>query len=625
MICAQCGAANADGARFCGGCGSAASMTFPSVADVGPADPTSLIGREIAGRFRILAKIGEGGMGAVYRAEQISLKRTVALKLLRPEVAASPLLVRRFNAEAEAVAKLSHPNTVGIYDFGQDTDGTLFISMELIAGASLRSVVHAEAPLGIGRSLAILSQICASLIDAHAHGLVHRDLKPDNVMLQERGRQRDIARVLDFGIAKLRDDSRQSQLAMTQAGDMLGTPQYMAPEQIKGEAIDGRTDIYALGCILYEMVTARLPFEGPTVMSLLSKHLLDAPMPPSQRRPDLGIPKAIDDLVLSAMAKLPIARPQTMELYSEQIAQVAAMFPPAPGAGTAPLSSAQPVGIPVPTPIAPSAGAHYLAPPPSQAPQFQQSQPAFPQSQPGFQQSQPAFQGSHGSPSAPVVSAPPGSNATIWIMLAAGLVAGGIALALVLNRNVAQTPRPSVVQPGPAPVVDPLARTGALDAPGRHEPPPEAPDSSDESGDDATDFGGFGLGGASGNPFGASPPGVELKDVDGFERREWLGMKAIVKADESAVVAVMGVLSQDLASQAPADAAIIVRSHGGMRSGVAIVTPVNGKAQRIVMLVFEGRGYSTTVMVMTSPQEILTPAQLGAVLDEVLVLPDDGA
>src|SRR6185295_10212744 len=150
-------------------------------------------------------------------------------------------------AEAEAVAKLNHPNTVGIYDFGQDSDGSLFIAMEYIEGRSLRSVIHAEAPMPPARALAIALQISAALADAHAQGIVHRDLKPDNVMLQDRGRQRDVVRVLDFGIAKLRDENRQSQLAMTQAGDMLGTPQYMSPEQIRGEHIDGRTDIYALG------------------------------------------------------------------------------------------------------------------------------------------------------------------------------------------------------------------------------------------------------------------------------------------------------------------------------------------------------------------------------------------
>jgi len=325
VLCPHCQAPNADDSRFCGVCGQATQATVPSSPSLGEA-PT-LIGRVIAGRYRVLAKLGEGGMGTVFQAEQISLKRTVAIKLLRPDVSASAMLLRRFNAEAEAVAKLRHPNTVNIYDFGQDTDGALFIAMELIEGQSLRTVVHREAPLPPARALAIAAQVAASLADAHAKTIIHRDLKPDNVMLTDRGRSKDNVTVLDFGIAKLRDESRGTQQAMTQAGDMLGTPQYMAPEQIRGEQIDGRTDVYALGCMLYEMVTARMPYEAPTVMALLSKHLLEQAPPPSQRRPELGIPPAVDDLVMSAMAKDAAARPPTMEDYGERIAAVLAALP----------------------------------------------------------------------------------------------------------------------------------------------------------------------------------------------------------------------------------------------------------------------------------------------------------
>jgi serine/threonine protein kinase len=328
VLCPHCQAPNSDEARFCGACGKATQITEP-VAPSSFGEAPSLIGRVIAGRYRILSKLGEGGMGAVYQAEQISLKRTVAIKLLRPDVSASTMLLRRFNAEAEAVAKLRHPNTVNIYDFGQDTDGSLFIAMELIEGRSLRTVIHREAPLPIRRTLAIAAQVAASLADAHAKTIIHRDLKPDNVMLTDRGRSKDNVTVLDFGIAKLRDDSRATQ-QMTQAGDMLGTPQYMAPEQIRGEQIDGRTDVYALGGMIYEMLTARLPYEAPTVMALLSKHLLEQAPPPSQRRPDLGIPPMIDDLVMSAMAKDPAARPPTMEDYGERLAAILASLPPDP-------------------------------------------------------------------------------------------------------------------------------------------------------------------------------------------------------------------------------------------------------------------------------------------------------
>jgi serine/threonine protein kinase len=350
--CSHCHAVLANDARFCGACGKVMSPTESDHAIPVAAAP-AMIGREVGGRYRILALLGEGGMGAVYRAEQISLKRAVAVKLLRPEVVASPALVRRFNAEAEVVAKLSHPNTVNIFDFGQDPDGTLFIAMEYIDGRSLRNVLHADGPFSVRRALAIAAQVAASLADAHAHAIVHRDLKPDNIMLQDRGKAHDIVRVLDFGIAKLRDESRATALAMTQAGDLLGTPQYMAPEQINGGAIDGRTDVYALGCLMYEMVTGRMPFEAPTVVALLSKHILEMPVPPSQRRPELGLPPSIDLLVLGSMAKEPHARYPTMEALGEQIATVLATLPPDTQRSIPVVTGG---AAPAVTPAAPSAG-----------------------------------------------------------------------------------------------------------------------------------------------------------------------------------------------------------------------------------------------------------------------------
>ena len=447
VICARCGAVTSGGARFCGVCGAAMASTEPATRS-GPAPRDEVIGREIAGRYRVLAKLGEGGMGAVFRAEQISLKRTIAVKLLRPDVSAAPMLLRRFNAEAELVAKLSHPNTVNIYDFGQDSDGTLFIAMELIDGRSLRQVIQREAPIPPPRALAIAAQIAASLADAHGHAIIHRDLKPDNVMLQDRGRERDVVRVLDFGIAKLRDDTRATHAAMTQQGDMLGTPQYMAPEQIRAEPIDGRTDIYALGCLLYEMVTARLPHEAPTVLAMLSKHLVEPAVPPSQRRPDLGIPAAVDALILGAMAKDPRARPQAMEAFGEQIAalrqrlgaeptapQAPAMAAPAAhpdaphmGPGSAPVGYAPP-SMPSPTPPpgtmpgAPLAAA-YTPWPPGPAPDM-------------------------GSAVLPPVGSPAaGARRKAAIIAIAGVIATGAGIgALVLaNRG------PKVIAPTPEPV-----------------------------------------------------------------------------------------------------------------------------------------------------------------------------
>jgi serine/threonine protein kinase len=318
-------------ARFCVACGSALAGTEPSATGARPAHASAealdaassgFIGREVAGRYRILAKLGEGGMGSVYRAEQISLKRIVALKVLRPELSAEPGMVRRFNAEAELAAKLSHPNTVTLFDFGQDADGALFIAMEYLEGRSLREVLMRDGPLEAGRVLAICEQLCASLGDAHQRGIVHRDLKPDNVMLVQRGRQADVVRVLDFGIAKLRDEGNVTARPMTRAGDLIGTPQYMAPEQIRGEKVDARTDVYALGAMLYEMVTGRLPFEAPSLMAILSKHLAEMPVPPRERRPDLHIAPGLDQLIMDALQKEPHMRPPTMEAFADRLARL---------------------------------------------------------------------------------------------------------------------------------------------------------------------------------------------------------------------------------------------------------------------------------------------------------------
>ncbi|MEO8846673.1 MAG: serine/threonine-protein kinase [Kofleriaceae bacterium] len=455
--CPHCQAALAPDARFCPSCGKAAQATTPEPAASGPLRAQNeMIGREIAGRFRILALLGEGGMGAVYRGEQLSLRRAVAIKVLRPEMSANQMLLARFSAEAQAVAKLDHPNTVKVYDFGQDSDGSLFIAMELIDGKPLRSVIGAAGPLPPARAFNIALQVAASLVDAHAANIVHRDLKPDNVMLVDKGRQKDVVRVLDFGIAKLRDDSRATQQAMTQAGDMLGTPQYMAPEQIKGEAIDGRTDVYALGCMLYEMVTARLPFEAPSIMAMLSKHLMEMPLPPSQRRPDLAIAPAIDHVVMAALQKAPGARPANMEHYAEMLAAVLAQLPPDSKAMTAPQQPT-PAAMPVvETPIPASMIASTPIPPTARV-----AQPYSPYPPPAY-----AY---------PPPPSPPPKKHVGWFIAIGAIVLVGAGVGVYSASQKTQKTgdddsyKAKIEKPEPEPVPVPVVEVTKPDVP---EPPP---------------------------------------------------------------------------------------------------------------------------------------------------------
>jgi tRNA A-37 threonylcarbamoyl transferase component Bud32 len=556
--CPHCQALLGQDARFCPACGTAVQATTPEPAASGPLrQQVEMIGREIAGRFRILALLGEGGMGAVYRGEQMSLKRAVAVKLLRPELSANQMLLRRFSAEAAAVAKLDHPNTVKVYDFGQDTDGSLFIAMELIEGQPLRAVIGAAGPLPPARAFNIAIQVAASLVDAHASQIVHRDLKPDNVMLIDKGKQRDIVRVLDFGIAKLRDDSRATQQAMTQAGDMLGTPQYMAPEQIKGEAIDGRTDIYALGCMIYEMVTARLPFEAPSIMAMLSKHLIEMPLPPSQRRPDLQISPAIDQVVMAALHKDPAARPANMEHYADLLARVLSTLPQDPtvqlhhGGTPAPMPVvATPAGPTAPLPVAQTAStgaAHYGAPTPA---------PYVPY--PAPQQ----------YPPPPYAHArPPAASKMSAIMIVGVLFLGGAAVGVYFATHK-DTPAHVGDKPVDKPVdkpsdklvdppakdpwaTDPWATEGALQRP---PPPVTEPSSSDDVGTAATPI----------------PDGAHLDPPSGFEQVPNKAGWQMYASHKTRVLMILGSLypgtndPKELAEKWIADNADLALTFGGV-------------------------------------------------------------
>jgi serine/threonine-protein kinase len=244
--------------------------------------------------------IGTGGMGLVYRVEHIQLGKIAAMKVLHADTARNADAIRRFRTEAQAVSRLSHPNIVQTFDFGQ-SEGALYLVMEYVRGDDLAVLVKREGPLPFDRAAPLFVQICSALTDAHEAGVIHRDLKPENIVVVTRQGPAAHAKVLDFGLAKLRE--RADGADITSRGQVIGTPYYMSPEQVRSEVLDVRTDIYSLGATLYRVLTGTPPFEAPTPVGVLTKHITDPLEPPSSRAPGLNLPPAADAIVGRAMAK----------------------------------------------------------------------------------------------------------------------------------------------------------------------------------------------------------------------------------------------------------------------------------------------------------------------------------
>src|SRR5262245_25625136 len=240
-------------------------------------------------------------MGVVYRVEHLHLGKTAAMKVLSPDTAAKPEMVRRFRLEAQSVSKLNHPNIVQTFDFGQ-ADGALYLVMEYIKGDDLASLLKREGPWTFARAARFFAQVCSGLTEAHEAGIVHRDLKPENLMVVRRREGVEHAKVLDFGLAKLRERGA-AERAISSGGQVIGTPYYMAPEQVRGETLDARADVYSLGATLYRVLTGVPPFDAPSPMSVLSKHITDDVVPPRTRAPGRSLPLEADRIVLRAMAK----------------------------------------------------------------------------------------------------------------------------------------------------------------------------------------------------------------------------------------------------------------------------------------------------------------------------------
>jgi serine/threonine-protein kinase len=283
------------------------------------ADP--YLGTVIAERYRLDRKLGEGGMGVVYLAHHIVLEKPVAIKILGEDLARRPDLVQRFLHEAKAASRIHQENIVDITDFGQTPSGTVFFAMELLEGRDLATFIRREVgAVPWPRARPILVQICRALAAAHAKGIIHRDMKPENVFLIEREGTPDFVKVLDFGIAKMTGMEERAGSRLTRTGMIFGTPEYMSPEQAQGTHPDHRVDIYAVGVIMYEMLTGAVPFRADTFMGVLTKHMFEAPRPPSEARPDLGITPELDALVLRALEKDRERRFQSMAELGQAIA-----------------------------------------------------------------------------------------------------------------------------------------------------------------------------------------------------------------------------------------------------------------------------------------------------------------
>jgi len=269
-----------------------------------------LLGTTLAGAYRIVEVIGSGGMGKVYRAEQTALDRSVAIKMLHPHLGADPSLAERFYNEARAASRLNHPNSVAVIDFGLADGQRPYLVMEYLRGRDLGTVLDTEGPLlGRPRICHIVLGILAALAEAHELGIVHRDLKPENVLLVRYRDQTEGVKVVDFGLAQLRADITERR--PTEPGIVVGTPEYMSPEQFDGDGIDGRADLYALGVVLFELLTGRLPFVHDSILGLAVKHIHDPPPDPRSVAPPGHVPPLLAKITLRALAKRPADRFQT--------------------------------------------------------------------------------------------------------------------------------------------------------------------------------------------------------------------------------------------------------------------------------------------------------------------------
>ena len=386
-----------------------------------------LVGTVLAERYRIGRLLGEGGMGQVYEAQHLNINKRFAIKLLRPEIVSNKEAVARFRQEAWSASSIGHENIVEIDDFATLPNGSVYLAMEYLQGQALSDRMRALPPVALDEALGVLMQVCRGLAAAHDKGIVHRDMKPENVFLAEK-QGRVIAKILDFGIAKV--SGAEGSQSLTRTGTIFGTPHYMSPEQALGRPLDHRTDIYSVGVIMYELFTGRVPFEAESFMGILTKHITVEPVAPRLMSPDRQILPEVEAVILRAMAKEVADRYQTMAELLAQLNELAEVHAPnvlrvAPGAISAQISTQMPASMP--------SGLRAGAPHPSGP-----RRPAVP-------------------PSTPDVTSGRRSRAGVWIGVL--VAAAGVVSAVVLLANEPASPEPVARSAGagkpPMPVVKP--------------------------------------------------------------------------------------------------------------------------------------------------------------------------
>jgi serine/threonine-protein kinase len=308
-VCPVCSREYPDEIRFCQHDGTTLRGVTPA---------SSLVGQVIADRYHVMKKLGEGGMGQVYLAEHVKMGRRSAIKVMSPAMVHDPDAIARFNREAANASRITHPNVCAVYDFGETPEGLIYLAMEFVEGEPLTDLLERDGALPLPRATAIFKQTADALQAAHDLGIVHRDLKPDNIMIA-RGRDgSDVVKVVDFGIAKAVGGDETGQ-KVTKTGLVVGTPEFMSPEQLSGDKLDGKSDLYSLALVYFRMLTGHLPFQAETVQETMIKRLTDEPKKLAEVRPDLPFPSGLQPVLDAALSRTPAERYQTVAKFADDV------------------------------------------------------------------------------------------------------------------------------------------------------------------------------------------------------------------------------------------------------------------------------------------------------------------